>query len=171
MSLPAAPVAGTYLRVADPDWADPLDPSFAAIAPGQRWNPAGLPCLYLNGDEPTARANVRRRFVGLPYGPEDLDPATAPILVHVELPPGRAADAFSDHGLARLGLPATFPLDTDGDVVAHEVCRPIGRAAFDAGLDGVDARSAAPGGTRELAWYPRDVAVEVLRRQAFDDWW
>ena len=75
-------ITGNYCRVAEPDWDDPLDPSYAASR-GQRWNPPGMQCLYLNRDEDAARANVARRFAGLAYGPADLDPATAPVLVEV----------------------------------------------------------------------------------------
>ena len=160
-----------HYRVADPDWVDPLDPSHAASYPGQRWNPPGLPCLYLNSDESTARANVLRLFDGLPYGPEDLDTATAPILLDVRIPPGDAADAFTDDGLRQLGLPTSYPKDTAGDVIEHVTCQPIGRAVFDAGHHGVDARSAAAGGTRELAWFPRDDVASEVQRRAFDEWW
>lgn len=165
------PIGGRYFRVADPEWSDPLDPSFSARPPGQRWNPPGLPCLYLNHDMTTARANVQRQFAGLPFAPESLDPATAPQLVEVEIPPGQAADAHTDHGLAVLGLPATYPLDPSGTLVPHETCQPIGQAAFDANLDGVDYRSAAPGGTRELAWFPRDSHPTESTRHHFHQWW
>lgn len=165
------PVGRTYLRVADPDWADPLDPSFAAAGTGKRWNPPGLACLYLNADIATARANVGRLFHGLPYGPENLEPSTAPILVEVVVPDGDAADAFTDDGLVDLGLPASFPHDAHGDPIPHRTCQPLGQAAFDTGLDGVDCRSAAPGGTRELAWFPRDRRVREVARRSFDRWW
>ncbi len=165
------PIAGTYYRVADPDWGNPLDPSFAAADPGRRWNPPGIPCLYLNRDEATARANVRRLFLGLPYGPEDLDPATAPLLLDVELPAGTAADAATDEGLAELGLPTTFPVDGDGDLIPHTSCQPVGRQVLDGGLDGIDCRSAAPGGNRELAWFPRASIATELARRPFDAWW
>ncbi|MCB0981414.1 MAG: RES family NAD+ phosphorylase [Acidimicrobiaceae bacterium] len=165
------PTAGPYYRVADPSWSDPLDPTYASAGAGQRWNPSGLPCLYLNADVGTARANVARLHRGLPYGPEDLDPATAPLLVEVEIPSGVAADAFSGAGLAVMGLPPTYPLDASGDVVAHSVCQPLGNLAFDNGLDGVDCRSATPGGTRELAWYPRSSVATELSRRAFSEWW
>lgn len=168
--MQTVPIAGVYYRVADPDWADPLDPLFAA-AQGQRWNPPGLPCLYLNRDEATARANVLRLYVGLPYGPEDLDPATAPLVLEVEVPDGTAADAFTDDGLLALGLPTTYPTDVHGALVPRDVCQRIGQSVFDGGLDGVDCRSAAVGGDRELAWYPRDAAVTVVTRRAFEEWW
>lgn len=164
-------ITGPLLRVADPDWVDPLDPSYAAEPPGQRWNPPGLPCLYLNRNEQTARANVLRLFEGLPYGPEDLDPATGPLLLEVTLPAGSAADAFTDDGLSALGLPTTYPRDIRGDVILHAACQPIGQAVFDEGHDGVEARSAANGGTRELAWFPRAQSGTETGRRSFDEWW
>lgn len=164
-------IADLYYRVADPDWADSLDPSFAAAGIGQRWNPPGLPCLYLDRDETTARANVQHLYVGLPYGPEDLDPATAPVLIDVSLPTGVAADAFTDEGLADLGLPTTYPMNVRGGVISHATCQPVGQGVFAAGLDGVDCRSAAVGGNRELAWFPRDSVAETAARRAFDQWW
>ncbi|MCY3618164.1 MAG: RES family NAD+ phosphorylase [Acidimicrobiaceae bacterium] len=163
-------IEGTYCRVADPEWDDPLDPSYAASR-GQRWNPPGMECLYLNRDEYTARANVLRRFAGLAYGPEDLDPATAPVLVEVTVPAGQAADAYSDNGLASLGLPHTYPHNPDGSLIPHSTCQPIGTTVLDAGLDGVDYRSAAAGGDRELAWFPRGAAARQRSRRTFDDWW
>ncbi len=165
------PIGGRYYRVANPEWADPVDASFAARFPGQRWNPPGLSCLYLNHDVATARANVYRQFRGLPYSPESLEPAMAPQLVEVEIPSGQAADAHSDEGLAAVGLPATYPQDPSGGVVPHEVCQPIGQAAHDANLDGVDYRSAAPGGTRELAWFPRHTPPVPTALRPFDQWW
>ena len=167
----AAPIGGRYYRVADPDWADPLDPSFASVHPGQRWNLPGLVCLYLNHDVATARANVMRRFVGLPYGPEDLDPATAPLLLGVDVPAGEAADAYTEAGLAAAGLPTTYPRDAAGGLIPHDVCRPVGRVAYDAGLDGVDCRSVAADDGRELAWFPRRGTASETSRLAFSHWW
>ena len=163
-------VGGTYYRVADPRWDDPLDPGHAE-ASGQRWNPPGVACLYLNDDMATARSNIADRFAGLPYGPEDLEPAEAPVLIVVEVPAGQALDAVSDEGLAAVGLPVTYPLDSDGDVVAHSFCQPIGAAARDAGPDGVASRSAAAGGGRELAWFPRADPAVATERLSFDTWW
>ncbi|WP_419921282.1 RES family NAD+ phosphorylase [Candidatus Poriferisodalis sp.] len=170
MNLVTAQIGGEHFRIADPDWADPLDTSYGAHD-GQRWNPAGLECLYLNSNLATARANVARRFDRLPYGPEDLDPATAPLLVTVDVPAGLAADAYTDEGLSAAGLPMSYPLDSDGQLIAHTDCQPIGQAASDEGLDGIDRRSAAPGGTRELAWFPRDVKLQPRSRQPFEQWW
>ncbi len=166
-----SPIGGRYFRVAHPEWSDPLDPSFSSRPPGRRWNPPGLPCLYLSHDVATARANVYRQFAGVPFVPESLDPATAPQLVEVDIPEGQAADAYTDEGLAALGLPATYPHDANNNVIPHEVCQPIGQDAYDANLDGIDYRSAAPGGTRELAWFPREIQPIRTSARPFNQWW
>ncbi len=163
-------VGGTYYRVADPRWDDPLDAGHAAVS-GQRWNPPGVACLYLNNDMTTARSNIVHRFAGLPYGPEDLGPLEAPVLIVVEVPAGRALDAVSDEGLTEIGLPDTYPLDNAGEVIAHSVCQPIGAAARRAGLSGVASRSAAAGEGRELAWFPHSETVVATERLSFDAWW
>ncbi|WP_423917827.1 RES domain-containing protein [Candidatus Poriferisodalis sp.] len=125
MNFVITQIGGEHHRIADPDWADPLDAT-CATRDGQRWNPAGLDCLYLSSDIVTARANLAWQFEGLPYGPEDLDPATAPLLITVDVPAGRAADAYSDEGLSTAGLPVSYPLDSDGSLVPHIACRPVG---------------------------------------------
>lgn len=150
MNFLAVRIGGVYLRIADAHWVDPVDASFAARDKGQRWNPPGVQCLYTNNDRLTARANLQRRLRGRPYE-RFLDPATAPVLVEVEIPAGNAADAFTDQGLAALGLPATCPRRTRGAFVPRQECQPIGRADYDADFDGIDCRSAADGGNRELA--------------------
>ena len=76
-----------------------------------------------------------------------------------------------DAGLDAIGLPATYPYDAAGDLIPHNVCQPIGHAAYDAGLDGVDCRSAAIDDGRELAWFPRSRAVSETSRLPFSDWW
>ena len=44
------PRGGVYVRVADPDWDDPLSGEFAK-ARGGRWNaPGAFPVVYLSGD-------------------------------------------------------------------------------------------------------------------------
>ncbi len=110
-------------------------------------------------------------FASLPYGPEDLDPATAPLLIEVTVPDGVAADAYTPAGLAALGLPASFPLGGGGAPIGHGVCQPHGQSAFDEGLDGVDARSAAAGGDRELAWFPKGRSLVADPAVPFDEWW
>ena len=164
-----------WLRVADVSWDDPLDPSFAEQH-GGRWNPPGsFPTLYLNEDIETARAQVRRMLDGWPIEAEDLDPPF--VLVTLRLP-GRqiAADATTDKGLSRLGLPATYPIDAAGAEVPKELCQPIGVAVKLVGMRGVHSRSAATpdGSGRELAWFPARRSSKARRigtDQSFNDWW
>ena len=169
------PDTASWLRVADPAWEDPLDPSFAGIH-GGRWNPPrSFPVLYLNEDLATARAQIVRMLEGSPVDPEDLD---APyVLITVRLPARQVvADAVTEEGLDRLGLPPTYPRDDTGGTVPRERCRPIGAAVKLAGLRGVHARSAAtPGGSgRELAWFPARPSSRARRvspDRPFADWW
>lgn len=163
-----------WLRVADPAWGDPLDPSYAAEA-GARWNPPNsFPTLYLNEDLPTARAQVVKLFEGSPIEPEDLDSGFD--LVLATLPRSQeAADASSDEGLEALGLPETYPRHPNGRPVRHETCQPVGAEVHARGLRGVYARSAVTvdGEGRELAWFPAraDSKARLVRRLGFRDWW
>ena len=161
-------IGGRYLRIADAHWADAVDPTHSADA-GGRWNPRGVPCLYLNHDAQTVQANVQRKLGNRPYA-RFLDPATAPVIVEVELPVGTAFDAYTQHGITALGLPPTYPLDDHGDMVPHRPCQAIGKTAFDMGLDGVDCKSAAAGGHRELAWFPHGQLPRVAARHRLDEW-
>lgn len=166
-------IGGLYLRVAEADWSDPLDTTFAEDR-GGRWNaPGSYPVLYLNADRETARANVRAKFAGLPYGPEDLDPIDAPHLVEVVVPDGRGCDLRPDVGLAAVGLPVTYPDDGSGQVVGWGPSQAVGLEAYDRGLDGVACRSAAPGGHDELAWFPRPDRPRASAggRFEFPDWY
>jgi hypothetical protein len=164
-----------WLRVADPGWTDPLDPTFAPRV-GGRWTPVGGPdTLYFNADLATARANVRRLCAGYSIVPEDLDDDGGYCLVAARLPAGqRVADAHSRRGLASLGLPAGYPLDGDGREVGHDVCQALGLGIFAEGLDGVHCRSAATadGSGRELGWFPRN-RLRARRRAVhrFGDWY
>jgi RES domain len=164
---------GEYLRVADPEWEDPLDGGYAAIA-GGRWNPpASFPVVYLCASVAVARANVHRRLAGQPYGPEDLEPATAPLLVAARVREDRFVDAVSDAGCRSLGLPKSFPRDSRGRLIGHDRCQPIGEAAWDAGEPGIAARSAAPGAPRggeELAFFSRRRRLRRGRTVPFEDW-
>lgn len=168
------PDGRAWLRVADEQWEDPLDPSFAQLH-GGRWNPPGsFATLYLNEDIATARAQVEHLVSGFPVEPEDLDVPF--VLVTVALPRSQsAADAVTDEGLERLGLPSTYPFD-DGSVIPQATCRPIGAAVHLGGLRGVRSRSAATpdGSGRELAWYPARISSKARRiapDRPFDDWW
>jgi hypothetical protein len=146
-----------WLRIADPSWRDPLDPTFAARH-GGRWNPPNsYPTLYFNEDPVTARINLRRFIAGWPYEPEDLRDDNGPVLVVATLPRDqRVADVHTPDGVKAVGLPRTYPLDSRGRLIGHERCQLIGADAKDRGLRGVRCRSArAPDGAgRELAWFP-----------------
>jgi hypothetical protein len=159
---------GPYLRVADPDWDDPLDGRYAAER-GGRWNPPeSFPVVYLCATVEVARANVHRRLEGQPYGPEDLQPEAGPILVRTGVPEDRYLNVVTDAGCRDAGLPKTYPRDGRRRIVPHSRCQPIGLRAWEAGLPGVAARSAwAPG--EELTYFGR----RKLRRgaiRAFGDW-
>ena len=165
---------GTYVRVADPDWADPLDASFSRRS-GGRWNPPGeFAVLYLCRDVETARANARRLIAGQPFTFDDLLPERLPVLVEATVPEARHVDAVTARGLAALELPATYPRDGRGRTVGHARCRRIGSAAWAAGEPGIACRSAAegaPDGGEELALFDRGVRLRRGRRRRFDRWY
>jgi RES domain len=164
---------GVYVRVADPDWDDPLSGAFAK-ARGGRWNaPRAFPVVYLNSDVRVARANVLRRFAGLPYGPEDLEPSAGPVLVSTVVPEDAFVDVVSKAGCLAVGLPPTYPIDEEGVPVFHEACLPVGEGAWDAGLPGIACRSAAPAapqGGEELAWFARGESLVPLAVRRFTEW-
>lgn len=150
------PDGRVWLRLAEPEWEDPLDPSFAA-AHGGRWNPPNsYPVLYLNGDVETARLQIGRMLAGSPVHLDDLDDA-AYVLVAATLPRAQqSADAVTDSGLRALGLPPTYPLDRAGTPIGHATCQSVGMVLHGAALRGVWCRSActSDGRGRELAWFP-----------------
>jgi hypothetical protein len=167
--------AWQWLRVADPAWDDPLDPTFAQHR-GGRWNPkASFPTLYLNEDLHTAKAQIHKMLGGSPVAPEDLDEGY--VLIAATLPSRQiVADAVTSSGVQALGLPMTYPLDTSGQIVSQETCQPIGVGVKEKGLRGVHARSAATpdGAGRELAWYPArrsSRATAVGDPIPFSEWW
>ena len=170
------PDGHVWLRIADADWDDPLDPTFAAKH-GGRWNPPNSHrTLYLNEDRVTARLNLRLFIEGWPYEPEDFRDDTGPVLVQAVLPPRQTvADVHSRQGVAAVNLPATYPTNKKGQLVAHSVCQPIGLAARQAGLRGVRARSArAPDGAgREFAWFPatRRSRAHARAIESFETWY
>lgn len=166
---------GRYSRVADPGWTRPLDPSFAAEG-GGRWNPPGsFPVTYLCATREVARANVLRRFVGLPYGVLDLRPDRRPSLVETDVPEHRSVDVVTDPGCRAAGLPLSYPFDGRGVRLGWHRTQPIGATAWSQGERAIACRSAAlPEGERgeELAWFVRERSdrPKVARRRAFDDW-
>ena len=173
MTLLLVTRGGVYVRVADPDWGDPLSGEYAKER-GGRWNaPGSFPVVYLNGDERVARANVLFRFAGLPYGPEDLEPSAAPVLVSTAVPEDEFIDVVTGAGCAAAGLPATYPTAADGGAVPHEVCQPVGQTAWEAGSPGIACRSAAPAappGGEELARFDRGERLMPLEIRRFADW-
>ncbi|MGD1011118.1 MAG: RES family NAD+ phosphorylase [Acidimicrobiales bacterium] len=170
------PEGHEWLRICDPSWSDPLDPNFARER-GQRWNPPhSFPVLYVNEDLVTARLNLRHFIAGWPFEPEDLRGEAAPCLVAAQLPRGqRVADLHTPAGVAAVGLPKSYPLDSAGRLVSHEVCQPIGTAVHALGLHGIRCRSArAPeGAARELAWFPAGPRsrARFVSSTAFEDWY
>lgn len=162
---------GQCFRVADPEWRDPLDPTHAKEA-GGRWNDAGsFPVLSLNADVATARANVDRKFAGLPYGPTDLLPERRPVLVGADVPTDGYLDVVTDEGCEAVELPRTYPRDGSGREVGHRRCQRVGRKArHEWGLPGVAYRSAARPRGEELAWFT-DSGGSPTRVEAFDDWY
>jgi hypothetical protein len=169
---------GRYLRVADPDWDEPLDGSYSARF-GGRWNPPGsFPVCYLNGDLPTARANARhlleRRLAGLPFTVDDIDPDELPVLIETDVDDDEFVDVVTDDGCVAVGLPRTYPDDETGAQVSWGVCQPIGTAAWVDGRAGIGCRSAAdtaPPEGEEMAWFQRDRRLEVAKRRTFVDWY
>jgi RES domain-containing protein len=118
---------GTYYRVCDPGWTDPLDTSFAKKS-GGRWNPPGVfGAIYLNKTRDVAAANARRQFEGEIATLYDLQPNQQPDLVTVMVDE------------ASLRLPASYPVG-----VVHERCHEIAELAYtDENIAGVACRSNA----------------------------
>jgi hypothetical protein len=172
--------SGDYYRVAQPDWADPLDGVYAQRA-GGRWNPKGsYPAVYLIASIHTARLNARRllrdqTLAGMPFSFDDLEPTALPVLVRTTVPSATVLDCVSDAGLKDVGLPTTFPRKRDRSTVPHQACQPIGERAHEAGLAGVASRSAAPAAAREdeeLAWFTRNGGplTRAGPAAAFSEW-
>ncbi len=176
------PDSASWQRIADPAWADPVDPSFAATI-GGRWNPPGSwPTLYLNEDIVTARLNMALFTDPFPYEPEDLRPDHAPVLVEVRLPRSQiVADVHTPGGIAKAGLPATYPVYPTSPTghgeakVGHGTCQDVGQRAHALGLRGVRCRSATSplGEGRELAWFPATARsrATIVDTTPFVDWY
>ena len=163
------------MRLADPAWRRPLDASFAAER-GGRWNPpSSFPVAYLCRTLAVARANVVRRFEGLPYDILDLHPDRRPVLVATHVPPHRSVDVVTDLGCRSAGLPSSYPFDGRGARIGWARTQSVGVAAHEAEARSISCRSAAlPRGVsgEELAWFVRSRrdALKLEERRAFDDW-
>ena len=163
---------GHYLRVADPDWDDPLSGKYARET-GGRWNPPGrFEVVYLNADLQVARAQVLHKLEPRGIRPEDLDPARGPVLVHTTVPTQSYVDAVSDRGLSSLGLPKSYPFDDHGRSTPHETCQPLGEQAWEGDEPGIACRSraSAPAPGEELAYFDRDEKLKVDAEEEFSDW-
>lgn len=167
---------GSYNRLAEPSWVNPLDTTYSQ-AKGGRWNPpSSFGVLYLNRDVPLARLQVRHKLLGHPYGVEDLDEPEQHDLVEVDVDTRDWLDCMTPAGLDAVGLPETYPRHRNGQPVRHSSCQPIGQAAFDDDLPGLACRSAATGASstdEELGVFDREVttAVRMVRRLTFTDWY
>jgi hypothetical protein len=166
---------GSYNRLADPSWADPLDTSYSKKH-GGRWNPSGeFGVLYLNRGLRMARLQVQHKLKGQPYGVEDLDEAEQHDLVSVEVVERDWLDCVTGSGLVAVGLPATYPRHPNGRPVRQTNCQAVGRGAFVGGRPGVACRSAADGATptdEELGIFDSgaDTGVRMIGRQPFTEW-
>jgi RES domain len=164
---------GVYLRVADPEWDDPLSAEYA-LRRGGRWNPPGsFGVLYLNASVPVARAQVRQKLENRGIRPEDLEPDQGPVLVHTAPPPDDYVDVITDPGCTSLKLPKTYPVDEHEITVPHSVCQPIGQRAWNAGEPGIACRSAArtaPANGEELAFFARR-PLKADQTEDFADWY
>lgn len=164
---------GTYHRVAEVAWENPLDGT-PGIERGGRWNlPGAFPVVYLNKTIELARLYVAYKLRGHPYGPEDIDPETGDVLATADLPSQDYVDVITDDGCRSVGLPITYPLDTSGDLIGHESCQPIGWEAWQQREAGIACRSATLGaGSRdeELAWFQRGRALKPERILSFSEW-
>jgi len=165
---------GSYNRLAEPSWTDPLDTSYSKQR-GGRWNPPGsFGALYLNRDLRMARLQIQHTLRGHPYGVEDLEESEQHDLVAVEVAELDWLDCVTVAGLEAVGLPATYPRHANGWPVRHESCRPIGQAAFNNGRPGIVCRSAARDATisdEELAVFDSAAtAVRLTDRQPFAEW-
>lgn len=143
---------GPYYRVADPDWLDPLD-GRPSMDKGGRWTaPGSFPVVYLNRSVSLARLFIAHKVRDLPYGPEDFDPDSGPVLVNVELPSERYVDVVTDSGCAAVGLP---------------------KAAWNQDEAGIACRSATSRALKsdeELAWFQRGAQLGAAGVESFMEW-
>lgn len=163
---------GRYLRIADPNWDDPLSGKYARET-GGRWNPPGkFEVVYLNADLQVARAQVRHSLEPRGIRPEDLDPDQGPALIHTTVPTRPYVDAVSSRGLSSLRLQNSYPFGEQGNPIPHEVCQPIGEQAWKNGEPGVACRSlaSAPTPGEELAYFDRGEELTVDAEEEFSDW-
>lgn len=91
------------------------------------------------------------------------------MLVRTRVPEDRYVNAITDAGLRNIGLPTIYPRDSRRRIIPWRRCQPIGLRAWEAGLPGIAARTAAAREGEELAYFGR----RKLRRGAvrsLDEW-
>jgi len=123
--------------------------------------------LYLNRTVELAAAQARHNFEGEIHTLFDLQPEERPDLQDFEVPERELVDAVTSDGLQALGLPPSYPQD-----VGHEVCQPIGLAAYRNGEHGISCRSAADTTGEDLALFDHDGhPARPSTRRRFADWY
>lgn len=166
---------GSYNRLAESSWVDPLDTSYSKQR-GGRWNPPeSFGVLYLNRDLRMARLQVQHKLRGHPYGVEDLEEAEQHDFVSVEVRARDWLDCLTTPGLEAVGLPPTYPRHRNGRPVLHSDCQAVGQLAFDDAQGGITCRSAVAGAAptdEELAIFDRvaGTGVRMTSRQPFAEW-
>ncbi len=165
--------SGTYFRVADPAWANPID-GVPGSRGGGRWNrPDSFSVVYLNRTKSLARKYVVAKLRDEPYGPEDLDPLTGPTLVPVDIDEASYVDVVTNEGCTAAGFSSTYPDGPDGRRVPHEQCWPVGDEAWASGDSGIACRSATTGASladEDLAWFQREQVLEPGESETFSEW-
>lgn len=164
---------GSYHRVAEVAWEDPLD-GVPGVGAGGRWNsPGSFPVVYFNKTIKLARLYVAQKLRDQPYGPEDIDPETGDALATVDLPAQEYVDVVTDEGCLAAGLPTTYPMDDSRRAIPQKTCWSIGDDAWRRDERGIACRSATVGASRddeELAWFQRGGALTPDRVLGFTDW-
>ena len=163
---------GRYYRVVNPNWADPLDPSYSKRY-GGRWTPPGeFGALYLCATVDVAAANARAQHRHRAIQLFDLRPLARPSLVMVNVPENRFLDVVTEAGLAALRFPRTYPFG-----VAYERCWPIARRAYAQRIAGIASRSNAEATStfwigEELALFDYSLPVRrVGKIKSFAQWY
>lgn len=129
--------------------------------------------MYLIRTKSLARKFVAHKLGDQPYSPEDLDPAAGPLLVTADLANEDHVDVVTDEGCIAAGLPDSYPRDSAGETISHQVCWPIGQAAWDTGEPGIACRSASRAAAttaEELAWFQRADTLIAVDKEAFSSW-
>lgn len=165
-------------RVVRAQWPDPLDSSYSQQRSDNRWNTPAFGALYTCCSEKVARAVALDvlRFHAVMI--EDLHPLVRPELAEIAWQ-GEVVDVASAEGVARAGLPATYP-----EAVSRSETQQLASAWYEAAREGVVCRSASiarlgvsgwQGGHEawgELAIFVQNAhrPPQILRRRKDDRW-